>query len=414
MGMINTALPRLADDLALSATLRTWIADIYPLCLAIGIVSAARAGDALGRRRLLVAGLVLFGAASAAAATASTGAVLLLSRSALGVAGAMVVAGVVSTIGAVFDGNARTVANGWWVAVFGAAAAIGPIVGGTATEIAGWRSVFWISVPCAAVGLLLTLAMVPETRSAGPVTWDPASIVTSAGGLGLAVYSVHHLAAAPIAGSATAIAASALLIWFVRRQRRLTDPMIDVSMFARRRFSVATVSMLISSGAGAAAVYLLSIYLQAGGRGPLATGIVLLPQAVATTAGGLCAPAVAHRLPPSTALRAALILQAVGLLTVAFLPGTMIAGLALVGLGFGIVGTLGTSALFDSANPDQVAQVGAVQEVAFALGAGGGIAVFGTVASLSQHRGFPLAMAAAATACLIAAGLRNRPSPALG
>lgn len=407
VGMINTALPRLATDLGLSTAARTWVADVYPLCLAIGIVTAARLGDSLGRRRLLVAGLALFAISSAVAATAPTGAVMITARAVLGIAGAMVVAGVVSTIGVVFDGPARTVANGCWVAVFGAATAVGPIVGGLMTEAAGWRSVFWISVPSAVVGLVLIRALVPETRAEKAVSWDPPSVIASAAGLGLAVYGIHHVAAEPVAGAVATILAALLLAGFVRRQRRLHDPMIDVTMFARRDFAVTTLSMLVSSGAAAACVYLLSIHLQADGRTPLATGVAMLPQAVATTIGGLSAPRIARRVHRSNAIRIALATQACGLLVVASTPGATAVGLAAVGVGFGVVGTLGTSALFDSAAPDRVAQVGAVQEVAFALGAGSGIAFCGTVASLSPQHGFALALAAAAVTCLISARLRD-------
>ncbi|MDP0397617.1 MFS transporter [Tsukamurella strandjordii] len=406
VGMINTALPRLALDLDLSAAARTWVADIYPLCLAIGIVTAARAGDALGRRRVLASGLAVFAAASAIAATASNGATLIGARAALGFAGAMVVAGVVSTIGAVFDGHARTAANGAWIAVFGAASAIGPVLGGVLTETVGWRGVFWLSVPSALIGLILTMVLVPETRSAAPVTWDRFSIVGSAGGLGLAVYAIHHLTDGAVVAAVTGIGATVLLVLFVRRQRRLREPMIDVGMFAHRDFAVASIAMAISSGAAAACIYLVSIDLQAAGRSPLGTGVALLPQAVATTIGGVSAPWIANLVRRASAIRTMLTLQAAGLILVATLPAALPVGLALVGVGFGIVGTLATSTLFDASAPSQVAQVGVVQEVAFALGAGGGIAVFGTVATLTRPDGAAVALVAAATACLTVAGVR--------
>ncbi|WP_040768045.1 MFS transporter [Tsukamurella sp. 1534] len=406
VGMINTALPRLSADLGLSATARTWVADVYPLCLAVGIVVAARAGDAVGRRRVLALGLAVFAVGSAIAAATGTAAVLIGARAALGFAGAMIVASVVSTIGAVFDGHARTVANGLWVAVFGAATAIGPVLGGALTEALGWRAVFWASVPTALAAAAM-LFLVPETRAEHRAPWDVAGIAASAAGLGLLVYGVHHVTDQPAIGVPAVILGGAALGWFVRHQRRVPHPVIDVELFGRWRFGAAAASMTVSAATAAASVYLLSIHLQAGGQGPFTVGLTLLPQALATTAGGLLAPALGRRVHRPAAISAALLLQSAGCVLVAATPAA-IPGLILLGVGFGVVGTLGTTELFEHSSADQVAQVGAIQEVAFAVGSGAGIAVFGSLSLVAPPHGFTIALLTAAAACLVVAAAGRR------
>ena len=341
---------------------------------------------------------------------------LLAARLGLGIAGALILANVVSTIGAVFIGHARTMANGLWVAVFGAANTIGPLVGGYLTDHWGWQWVFWICVPIAATGALLTWAAVPNTRTPAPPAWHPGWVMVAALGLGVTVYGVQRLPFEPGVGAVVGLAGAGVLIVFLRAQRRLRDPLLRVDLFADRGFSAAVGTIIVSAGVTLGATYLTSLHLQNDrGWSAYATGLVLLWQAIATTVGGIVAPTLARIDRRGLVLPAALMLQAAGLAWAATDPAAVGPALLLIGAGFGVIGTLGTTALFVAAPADAVSQVGVVQEVAFALGSGLGIAVLAALAAPSGYSG-SLAAGAVGVAATAAAVARigNPLAPASG
>lgn len=192
---------------------------------------------------------------------------------------------------------------------------------------------------------------------------------------------------------------------FVVRQRRVDAPLIAVELFAHRRFSAAAIQLFVSAATAVASIYLLSIHLQSAfGHSPAAAGLALVPQAVATVVGGLLAPWVSQRIGRTAAVVAALMLQALGLGALGVAPTAGLFPLVLIGLGFGFIGTLATSALFESSPRSSAGQVGAIQEVTFALGNGAGVAVFATIALLSDAAGFTIALSAAAV-LTVASGL---------
>lgn len=417
VSMINTALPTIAQDLDVPESMRAWIVDVYPLATAVTIVVAARCGDRFGRRRMFVLGTIGYAAAAALAALSPGPAVLIGSRVLMGMAGAFVIASVVSTVGALFTGRSLVIANGLWMAVFGLGNSLGPVLGGLFTELWGWRSVLASSTPLALAAAGCAAAWLLETRSQTRMRFDPLSIVASGAGVGAVVAGIKLFAVDPLAGSLWSASGLVLLVAFVLRQRRLDAPLIAVDLFTRRRFSSAAIQLFVSAATAAASIYLLSIHLQATfGRSPAAAGMALVPQAVATVAGGLLAPWVALRLGRPAAIVIALGLQALGLASLALAPTASSVPLVLVGLGFGFIGTVATTALFESSPRSSAGQVGAIQEVAFALGGGAGVAVFATLALLNGPHGFALALIAAASLTLASAflAIRRTPTPDSG
>lgn len=406
VSMINTALPRIADDLQLGGASRAWVVDAYPLTLAALIVVAARLGDRFGRRTALIVGVTGFGAVSAVVALLPSAPAVIVGRLVAGAFGALIVANVVSTIAAVYEGRERTVANGLWVATFGAANATGPVLGGVLTQAWGWQSVFAVCVPVALCAAVLTAWLVPQTRGSRP-TWDVPSVIASGAGLGAVVYGITHLLADRVVGALLAVAGVALLGYFIRRQARSDDPLIDVTLFRRPGFGIAFTQVLTSAATSAASVYLVSVHVQdALGRSPTAAGLTVMPQAVATVAGGLIGPRLSGVASYRTAVSTSLVVQAAGLAIAGV--GLLPVGLALVGFGFGVVGSLGVTRLLDMTPADQLSHAGALQEVAFALGSGLGIAVFDTVFRSAGSDGFAWAMAAAAAATGAVVLLRTR------
>lgn len=401
---VSTALPAIRGELTLSDIEALWLVDVYALSLAATLILAARIGDAFGRKSIILIGLSGFGVLNAIGGVATNGMVMIVVRALLGVAEAFVIAGVVATIGAKYHARERVLAYGLWTATFGVGSALGPVLGGLLAEGPGWRSLLLGSVPLAIVAVVLAIWLVPDSRSSQPPSWDVTSILSSILALGALVFALHEALAAPVVAGIAAAIAIVSLIFFVRRQRSLTEPLIDIRLFGLTDFSPAIIRIVVSSGASAASVLLVSLHLQdSRGESAAQAGLALLPQAAAIAIGGVVAPVALRWLSGKALTVLALLVQAAGLAWLGLDPAVVAWPLALVGLGFGVAATLAATTLFDATTEDQAGQVGAIQEVGFALGGGLGIAVFGIIAAVFIAGGFVIAVLAAAVVVTAAA-----------
>ncbi|WP_141651252.1 MFS transporter [Microbacterium sp. 3J1] len=401
---VSTALPAIRGDLTLSDSGALWLVDVYALSLAATLILAARIGDVFGRKRIVLIGLAGFAALNLVGGLAENGVLLIVVRALLGVAEAFVVAGVVATIGAHYQARQRVLAYGLWTATFGTGSALGPVLGGIVAEGPGWRWLLLGSVPLAVLAGVLAIWLVPDSRSSRPSSWDVLSIVSSIVALGALVFALHEVLAAPIPAAVAGVVAVVTLVYFIRRQRRLRDPLIDMRLFGVPGFSPAIVRILASSGVASASVLLVSLHLQdARGHSAAEAGIAILPQAVAIALGGVLAPVFLRWLSSPTLTVLALVVQGVGLGWLALGTDLVVFPLVLVGAGFGVAATLAATTLFDVTTEDDAGQVGAVQEVGFSLGSGLGVAVLGTVASIVGAAGFSVALIVAAVAVVAAA-----------
>ncbi len=401
---VSTALPAIRGDLTLSDSGALWLVDVYALSLAATLILAARIGDVFGRKRIVLIGLAGFALLNLVGGLAQDGPLLIVVRALLGVAEAFVVAGVVATIGAHYQARQRVLAYGLWTATFGTGSALGPVLGGFVTEGPGWRWLLLGSVPLAVIAGVLAIWLVPDSRSSRLPSWDALSIVSSIVALGALVFALHEILAEPIPAAVAGVVAVATLVFFVRRQRALREPLIDMRLFRVPGFSPAIVRILASSGVSAASVLLVSLHLQdAQGVSAAAAGIAILPQAVAIAIGGVLAPVFLRWLSSPTLTVIALVVQGAGLAWLAIGTDLVAVPLVLVGAGFGIAATLAATTLFDVTAEDDAGQVGAIQEVGFALGSGLGIAVLGTVASIVGSGGFAVALVVAAAVVVAAA-----------
>lgn len=401
---VSTALPAIRADLVLSDSGALWLVDVYALSLAATLIVAARIGDAFGRKRIVILGLAGFAVLNVVGGFAQDGMVLIVVRALLGVAEAFVVAGVVATIGAHYQARQRVLAYGLWTATFGAGSALGPVLGGVVTEGPGWRWLLLGSVPLAVLAGALAIWLVPDSRSSRLPSWDVLSIGSSIVALGALVFALHEVLAAPLPAAVAGAVAVATLVFFIRRQRILREPLIDMRLFRVPGFSPAIVRIVASGGVSSATVLLVSLHLQdARGHSAAEAGLAILPQAVAIALGGVLAPLFLRWLSSPTLTVLALIVQGAGLVWLS--PGVdlVVLPLVLVGLGFGITATLAATTLFDVTTEDDAGQVGAIQEVGFALGGGLGIAVLGTIASIVGSGGFTVALLVAAVAVVAAA-----------
>lgn len=401
---VATALPAIRGDLVLSDSGALWLVDVYALSLAATLVVAARIGDAFGRKRIVLLGLAGFAVLNVVGGLAHDGLLLIVVRALLGVAEAFVVAGVVATIGAHYQARQRVLAYGLWTATFGAGSALGPVLGGIVTEGPGWRWLLLGSVPLAVVAGVLAIWLVDDSRSSRRPSWDVLSIVSSIVALGALVYALHEVLAAPVPAVIAGVVAAGALVFFIRRQRALREPLIDMRLFRVPGFSPAIVRIVASSGVSSASVLLVSLHLQdERGQSAAAAGIAILPQAVATALGGVLAPVLLRWLSSTALTVLALVVQGAGLVWLSAGVGPVAVPLVLVGAGFGIAATLAATTLFDVTSQDDAGQVGAIQEVGFALGGGLGIAVLGTIASIVGAAGFTIALVVAAGMVVAAA-----------
>ena len=401
---VSTALPAIRGDLTLSDSGALWLVDVYALSLAATLILAARIGDAFGRKRIVLLGLAGFAALNLVGGLAQDGLLLIVVRALLGVAEAFVVAGVVATIGAHYQARQRVLAYGLWTATFGTGSALGPVLGGLVTEGPGWRWLLLGSVPLAVLAGVLAIWLVPDSRSSRPASWDVLSIVSSIVALGALVFALHEVLAAPVPAAVAGVVAVVTLVYFIRRQRRLRDPLIDMRLFGVAGFSPAVVRIVAASGVSSASVLLVSLHLQdLRGFTAAEAGIAILPQAVAIALGGVIAPLFLRWLTSPALTVLALVMQGVGLVWLALGADLVAFPLVLVGAGFGVAATLAATTLFDVTTEDDAGQVGAIQEVSFALGGGLGIALLGTIATVVGEGGFAVALIVAAVAVVAAA-----------
>ena len=162
--VVNVALPVIVRDLSLSASDAEWINSIYSLVFAALLITVGRIGDLYGRRKLLLAGIVVFGLASVIASFSTSGATLISARLLQGVGGAMVLPATLSTVNALFKGKERGIAFAIWGATIGGMAAVGPVVGGWLTTVSSWHWAFLINIPIVLIVIIGISLFIPETK----------------------------------------------------------------------------------------------------------------------------------------------------------------------------------------------------------------------------------------------------------
>ena len=280
--VLNVALPTLATELDASTSQLQWFVASYTLVLGALIIPMGSLGDRFGRKRLLLAGLALFGAASAACAFADSAGVLIAARALQGIGGAAMMPLSLAMLPVLFqDREERTRAMGIWVTCSAIGLPLGPIVGGWLLNHFAWGAVFLINVPLVAVGLLALTVYLPETRSERTQPLDGAGIVLSSTGLVAVIYGL--IEAGQDGWTSTSVLAPilagvALLAAFVAWERRSTHPLVDLELFSNRDFTIGTALATVANVALFGLLFVMPQYFQdVGGSDPLGTGLRLLP-----------------------------------------------------------------------------------------------------------------------------------------
>ncbi|GHD92383.1 MFS transporter [Streptomyces naganishii] len=385
--VLNVALPSLQRDLHAQTSGLQWTIDAYTLVLASLLMLAGSTADRIGRKRVFMAGLVVFGLGSLLCSLAPSLELLVVFRMVQAVGGSMLNPVAMSIITNTFtDPRERARAIGAWGAVVGISMAAGPLVGGLLVESVGWRSIFWVNLPVGLAALLLTLRFVPESRAPKARRPDPAGQALVIALFGALTYSIIE---APDSGltavlpfAAIALAALLGLLWY---EPRRDEPLIDLRFFRSAPFSGATVIAVSAFAALGGFLFLSTLYLQnVRGLNALHAGLWMLPMA---TPAFLCAPLsgrlVGSRGPRLPLLIAGAAMTASAVLFAAFEAetsnGTLALGYVLFGIGFGFVNAPITNTAVSGMPRAQAGVAAAVASTSRQLGQTLGVAVVGAL-----------------------------------
>jgi DHA2 family integral membrane protein (MFS transporter) len=284
--ILNVALKTIQGDLGASQSEMQWAVDSYALVFAGLLIPAGVLGDRLGRRGVLLFGMLAFGATSALCSFADSPTTLILFRALMGIGAAAVQPQTLSIIQNVFEPHERGKAIGIWAGASGMAIALGPIAGGALLKYFWWGSIFLVNVPIVIVGLVLIWWLVPTSRDPRPGRLDPVGALLSVAALVILVFGVieggnsnHWLRWNTLGAILLGVA---LLGVFVRVQSRSDHPTIDVSLFKNRHFSAGSAAISATFFTLLGATFYLAYFMQAiRGYTPLAAGVALIAVAAA-------------------------------------------------------------------------------------------------------------------------------------
>jgi MFS transporter, DHA2 family, multidrug resistance protein len=395
--VLHLAVPSLSADLQPSSAQLLWITDIYGFMVAGFLVTMGTLGDRIGRRRLLLLGATAFGVVSVLAAVSTSAEQLIASRALLGIAGATLAPSTLSLIFAMFaDPRQRTTAIGIWITSFSAGGAVGPVAGGVLLERFWWGSVFLMALPVMALLLVLGPILLPEYRDPGAGRLDLTSAVMSLVAVLAVVFGLKQTAQNGVGPLPVAAVVVGLVVGllFVRRQRTLADPMIDLRLFRIQAFSASLATNLLGIFVVVGYFLFVAQYLQLVlGLSPLQAGLWSLPSAVGFIVGSNLAPRILRRVRPAYVVGAGLGLGAVGLGVLTQVGGSHDADLAilagaslLVSLGLAPVFTATTDLVVGSAPPERAGAASGISETGAELGGALGIAILGSV-GVAVYRG---------------------------
>jgi DHA2 family multidrug resistance protein-like MFS transporter len=386
--VLHLAVPAISADLRPTSAQLLWIIDIYGFFVAGSLVTMGTLGDRIGRRKLLFIGAAAFGLVSLLAAFSTSAEMLIVSRGLLGIAGATLAPGTLSLIFHMFqDPKERSVAIGVWIGSFSAGGAIGPIVGGVLLEFFWWGSVFLLALPVMAALLLIGPRVLPEYKDPEAGRLDLVSAAMSMVAVLAVIYGLKEIAQdGPGPMPAAAIVAGLVVgsIW-VRRQRRLANPMIDLRLFRIRAFNAALAVNFLAIFVAVGYFLFVAQYLQlVVGLSPLEAGLWSLPSAFGFIVGSQLAPRIVQRVRPAYLIAGGLAVAAAGLALLTQVGVSnglwiLVASSVIISLGLGPVFGLTTELIVGSAPPERAGAASGISETASELGGALGIAILGSI-----------------------------------
>jgi DHA2 family multidrug resistance protein-like MFS transporter len=392
ISVLSIALPRMAADLHPSPTELLWMNDIYGFLVGGTMMTMGAVGDRIGRRRLIMICSAVFGTASAIAAFATAPWMIIVTRAAMGIAGAAIMPASMALIGRLFPDPKRSVsAMGAYMTCFLTGMAVAPLVGGIMIEHWWWGSVFLLGVPVMLLTLVAAPRLLPEVRAPGSGRVDLRSAAQCLASILLIVAALKMIVSGgwswpPVLLAAVGIGLGAL---FVRRQRALDDPLVDVSLLRRpgvaRVMGVLFLTALLMGGSS----LFIAFYLQsARGLSPLRAALCLLPSMLAMIAASNIGPWLGRRVPPARVVLGGLATMAAGFVFYAALPsgrpGTVavICGSVLATAGIGAAFPYLMNDVISHAAPERAGSAASFTQTANEIGIAMGLVVLGSIGTL--------------------------------
>jgi EmrB/QacA subfamily drug resistance transporter len=395
--IVNVALPTIRHDLHFSLSSLQWVLTAYLLTYGGFMLLGGRAADLLGRRRVLVAGILVFALSSLTGGVAQDSAMLVAARLAQGLGAAMMVPAALSILTTTFtDGRDRNTAIGAWGAVAGLASAVGVFLGGVLTEEASWRWVFWVNLPVAAVLLFATFRMVDGDRDRSRTrNFDSFGALFVTAGMLLLVFA---LVKAPDQGWGSGrtigelIGAALLLIAFVFNERRHANPLAPLSIFRINGLGAANLTQVIAIGGFYTMFFLLTLYMQnVLDYSKIQAGSAYLPVTVGVVIASGIASQLFHRIGTRPIIVAGALLGAGGIYWLSRMPvhgsylSDLLPGLMIMSFGLGFV-FVGVNTAANAGVPaDKAGLAAALVNTSTWIGGALGLAIFSVIATTRSH-----------------------------
>ena len=387
--IVNIALPSLVRQLDASTRELQWVVDAYTLTFAALVLAAGSLGDRYGRKGALLAGLAVFGTATAVGGLVDSSGALIAVRAVMGVGAALIFPATLAIISNLYtERGERARAIGLWGAMTGLGVALGPITGGWLLEHFWWGSVFVAMAPVAAVTLLGGVLFVPTSRDPATPPLDVGGLALSTVAIGTLVFTIIEApergwtSPATVVGFALAAGATAV---FVAWERRRAHPMLDVSLFRNLRFSAASGSIMTIFFALAGFVFLITQYFQfLKGYAPFSTGLRILPVAICIAIGSVVGVRLSVTVGNKAVVATGLALVGISFAWVSTAstatPYLEIVGqMVLAGVGMGLTTAPATEAIMGVVPKDKAGIGSAVNDATRELGATFGVAIIGSV-----------------------------------
>ncbi|WP_181923684.1 DHA2 family efflux MFS transporter permease subunit [Streptomyces inhibens] len=388
---VLVALPAISDSLGSSLSQLQWVADGYALAVAAALLAAGMLADLHGRRRMYAGGLIVFALASIACALSPSIGVLIAARVVQGLGAAAMFTTTLSLISTLYSGRRLGLAFGAWAAVAASASALGPILGGLLTQALDWRWIFYVNVPVTALALTMTFRYIPRstpTRDASRRLDVPGLLLFAlgAGGFVYALTQAHAQGWTSPRTLAPLGSAAAALVLFVRTQRRSTHPLLDLSLFRRPAFTAAMLTIAVGEGAVYGILPYTSLWLQSVQHlSPIGTGLVVLPHAAAAALVAVVSGRLIPKPSPRLGSCLGLGLAGLGVGALGFLGPesdwpALVGGLALSGVGMGLIFQVAASLALGSVPGERAGMASGAYSTFEQLGYAFGVAAFGTLA----------------------------------
>lgn len=394
--IINVALPIIGRELAIAQSGLQWVVAGYTVAFAAGLLVAGRLSDRLGRKKMLLAGIVTFLLAAVYAALADTSGELIVGRILMGVGGTLLLPGTLAIISSQAPEHQKPHFIGLWSALFGAGIALGPLIGGVLLDNFGWSAIFWVNVPLLILAALLVGMFLKEnqsTRKPALRVFDGLLSAAAIAGIVMAIIEAPTWGLIDARTLGYGVGGLALLALFVWRQRRIKDPLLDVQLFRNRSAAIAVLTITLFMAAFAGVIFLIVQYAElVAGFSALKAGVMFAPLAVGLMIGSISSAHVQQKHSTKAAMTAGAILVMAGLIAVALMlsgalsPWWMSFLLSISTVGLGMATAAATATITSALPKDKAGMTSALNDLSREVGGSFGVALLGSLAAWQYGR----------------------------